>query len=67
MLPRRGVVTVWAYATVTGIVSADGIGTELWEYIHGFHYAETSAVLIIIILTATVIDMISQAPRQRFT
>ena len=54
-------------ATVIGIVGAGGIGMVLWEFIRGFYYAETAAVMIIIIGTVTVLDMISQVLRERFT
>jgi phosphonate transport system permease protein len=39
----------------------------LWEFIRGFYYAETAAVMIIIVGTVTVLDMISQVLRERFT
>ncbi len=51
-------------ATVLGIVGAGGIGVVLWEYIRGFYYAETAAVIIIIIATVTVLDLISQRLRK---
>lgn len=46
-------------ASVLGIVGAGGIGVILHEVIRGFDYAETAAVLIIIIVSVTLIDMIS--------
>jgi phosphonate transport system permease protein len=51
-------------ATVLGIVGAGGIGVLLWELIRSFNYAETAAVLIIIVISVTVIDMISQFLRR---
>jgi phosphonate transport system permease protein len=51
-------------ATVLGIVGAGGIGVVLWEYIRGFYYAETAAVIIIIIGTVVVLDVISQRLRK---
>src|SRR3989339_811738 len=51
-------------ATVLGIVGAGGIGMLLWEYIRGFYYAETSAVMIIIVLCVVALDMISQRLRK---
>lgn len=51
-------------ATVLGIVGAGGIGQILWEYIRGFYYAETAAVLIIIIVTVTLLDIVSQRIRK---
>ncbi|WND74740.1 phosphonate ABC transporter, permease protein PhnE [Thalassospiraceae bacterium LMO-SO8] len=54
-------------ATVIGIVGAGGIGMVLWEFIRGFYYAETAAVMLIIIGTVTLLDIVSQILRQRFT
>ena len=51
-------------ATVLGIVGAGGIGMLLWEYIRGFYYAETSAVMIIIILCVSALDLMSQRLRK---
>lgn len=51
-------------ATVLGIVGAGGIGAVLWEYIRGFYYAETAAVMIIIVLCVSVLDMLSQRLRK---
>lgn len=46
-------------ASVVGMVGAGGIGVVLWEIIRGFYYAETAAVLLIIIVTVTLIDFAS--------
>ena len=51
-------------ASVVGMVGAGGIGVILWEIIRGFQYAETAAVMIIIIVSVTVIDLISARIRQ---
>ena len=51
-------------ASVVGMVGAGGIGVILWEIIRGFQYAETCAVMIIIIVTVTVIDLISARIRK---
>lgn len=51
-------------ASVVGMVGAGGIGVILWEIIRGFQYAETCAVMIIIIVTVTVIDVISARIRK---
>ena len=40
-------------ATVLGLVGAGGIGQVLFESIRGFYYAETAAILIVIVLTVT--------------
>lgn len=46
-------------ASVLGIVGAGGIGQILWEVMRSFQYAETCALLIIIILSVSIIDFIS--------
>jgi phosphonate transport system permease protein len=51
-------------ASVVGMVGAGGIGVILWEIIRGFQYAETCAVMIIVIVTVTVIDVISARIRK---
>ena len=53
-------------ATVLGIVGAGGIGMVLWEAIRGFYYAETAAVMIIIVLSVSCLDIISQRLRKMF-
>ncbi len=51
-------------ATVLGIVGAGGIGHLLWENIRGFAYAETAAIMIIIVVSITLIDIVSQQLRK---
>ncbi len=51
-------------ATVVGLVGAGGIGVLLWEYIRGFYYGETAAVMIVIIVTVSLLDMLSQRLRK---
>jgi phosphonate transport system permease protein len=51
-------------AAVVGMVGAGGIGVVLWEIIRGFQYAETCAVMIIIVLTVSVIDLVSARIRK---
>ncbi len=53
-------------ASVVGMVGAGGIGVILWEIIRGFYYAETCAVMIIIVVTVTLIDLISARVRKVF-
>ena len=53
-------------ATVVGMVGAGGIGVMLWEAIRGFNFTPTSAILLIIIVSVTVIDMTSQRLRKMF-
>jgi phosphonate transport system permease protein len=53
-------------ATVVGMVGAGGIGVVLWEIIRGFYYAETCAVMLIIVLTVSLIDLVSARIRKLF-
>jgi phosphonate transport system permease protein len=46
------------------MVGAGGIGVVLWEIIRGFQYAETAAVMIIIIISVSAIDLISARIRK---
>lgn len=46
-------------ASVLGIVGAGGIGQVLWEVMRGFQYAETCALLIILVASVSIIDFIS--------
>lgn len=52
-------------ATVLGMVGAGGIGVILWESMRGFMFQETAAVLIIIIISVTLLDLLSQQLRKR--
>jgi phosphonate transport system permease protein len=51
-------------ASVVGMVGAGGIGVILHEVIRGFEYAQTSAVLLIIVASVTLIDLVSARIRQ---
>lgn len=51
-------------ATVVGMVGAGGIGVVLWEIIRGFLFAQTAAVMLLIIVTVSLIDLISARLRQ---
>jgi len=51
-------------AAVVGMVGAGGIGVILWEIIRGFQYAQTSAVLLLIIVTVSLIDLLSARIRK---
>jgi phosphonate transport system permease protein len=46
-------------ASVVGMVGAGGVGVILWEIIRSFQYAQTCAVMVIIVVTVTVIDLVS--------
>jgi len=53
-------------ASVLGMVGAGGIGQILWEIVRGFEYAQTAAVLIILIISVTIIDLLSSYIRRHF-
>lgn len=53
-------------ATVVGMVGAGGIGVLLWESIRGFSFPQTTAILLIIIVTVSLIDVFSQYLRKKF-
>jgi phosphonate transport system permease protein len=53
-------------ATVVGMVGAGGIGVLLWEIIRGFHFAQTCAVMIIVIASVSILDITSAWLRKLF-
>ena len=54
-------------ASVVGMVGAGGIGVILWEIVRGFYYAQTCAVMIIIIVSVSLIDLLSARIRKSVT
>jgi phosphonate transport system permease protein len=53
-------------ATVLGIVGGGGIGMTFNETMRGFNYSQASAILIMVIVTVSVLDVLSQNIRKRF-
>jgi phosphonate transport system permease protein len=53
-------------ATVLGIVGGGGIGMVLWELIRSFNYKSTCAVLLIIIIVVSLLDVASGKLRKAF-
>lgn len=51
-------------ATVVGMVGAGGIGVVLWELIRGFYFDQTSAVIIVIVATVSLLDVASARLRK---
>jgi phosphonate transport system permease protein len=51
-------------ATVLGIVGAGGIGQSLYENIRSFHYADTGAIILIVIATIIIVDLLSAIIRK---
>jgi phosphonate transport system permease protein len=52
-------------ASVVGMVGAGGIGMVLWDVIRGFEYAQTAAVLIMLVVSVSMIDLLSSKLRKR--
>lgn len=53
-------------ASVVGMVGAGGIGVILFEVIRSFEYGQTCAVLLMLIVTVSFIDLMSSWLRKRF-
>lgn len=54
-------------ATILGVIGAGGIGQVMFESIRGFYYPESSAILIIVVLTVVLTDLLSQQLRKFVT
>jgi phosphonate transport system permease protein len=52
-------------AMVVGMVGAGGIGVVLYEAIRSFNYAQTCAVMLIVIVIVSLIDLVSGWVRER--
>lgn len=52
-------------ATVLSLIGAGGIGQDVFDSINSFAYDQTSAVVVIIIVAVSAIDLISQLIRAR--
>jgi len=52
-------------ATVLGLIGAGGIGQLLFDSLNAFAFRQTSAMVIVIIVAVTLIDLLSQAMRSR--
>ena len=48
-----------------GLIGAGGIGQVLFESMNAFEYRSVSAIVIIVVVAVTLIDMLSQAMRKR--
>jgi phosphonate transport system permease protein len=53
-------------AAAIGMVGAGGIGQVMFEIIRGFQFAQTSALLIIVIISVSLVDLFSQWVRKTF-
>ncbi|MDO1559427.1 phosphonate ABC transporter, permease protein PhnE [Brevundimonas sp. 2R-24] len=52
-------------ATVLGIIGAGGIGQALIESFNSFQFREVSTIAIIVVVTVSLIDLLSQVMRKR--
>lgn len=52
-------------ATVLGLIGAGGIGQLLFDALNAFAYAQLAAIIIVIIVAVSLIDLLSQAMRSR--
>jgi phosphonate transport system permease protein len=52
-------------ATVLGLIGAGGIGQVLFDSLNAFQYGATAAIVIVIVVAVSLIDLLSQALRTR--
>jgi phosphonate transport system permease protein len=52
-------------ATVLGLIGAGGIGQVLFDRMNGFAFRDVSAIVIVVVIAVTMIDLLSQAMRKR--
>jgi len=52
-------------ATVLGLIGAGGIGQLLFDSLNGYAYSQVAAIIIIIVVAVSLIDLLSQAMRSR--
>lgn len=52
-------------ATVLGLIGAGGIGQVLFDRMNAFDFKSVSAVVIVVVVAVTLIDLLSQAMRKR--
>ncbi|MEJ5357804.1 MAG: phosphonate ABC transporter, permease protein PhnE [Desulfobacterales bacterium] len=53
-------------ASVVGMVGAGGIGMLLWDAIRSFNYGATAAMLIVLIVVVSILDLGSATIRKRY-
>jgi phosphonate transport system permease protein len=52
-------------ATILGLIGAGGIGQVLFDRMNAFDFRAVSAVVIVVVVAVTLIDLLSQAMRKR--
>lgn len=53
-------------ASVVGMIGAGGIGMILWDAIRSFAYGQTAAIIILIVVSVTLLDILSSVIRKHF-
>jgi phosphonate transport system permease protein len=53
-------------SSIVGFVGAGGIGQDLFVAIRKFYYTDVSAILLLIIVTVSAIDLVTERVRHRF-
>jgi phosphonate transport system permease protein len=53
-------------ASVVGMVGAGGIGMLLWDAIRSFNYGATAAMLLILVVVVSLLDLGSAYVRKQF-
>lgn len=52
-------------ATVLGLIGAGGIGQLLFDSLNAFNFSQTATIVLIIVIAVSLIDLLSQAMRNR--
>ena len=52
-------------ATILGLIGAGGIGAVLFDAMNAFKFRDVSAIVVVVVIAVTLIDMLSQAMRKR--
>ena len=52
-------------ATILGLIGAGGIGQVMFESIRGFYYSQAAAILLLVVISVTLTDLLSQQLRKR--
>ena len=48
-----------------GLIGAGGIGAVLFDAMNAFKFRDVSAIVVVVVIAVTLIDMLSQAMRKR--
>jgi phosphonate transport system permease protein len=53
-------------AAVVGMVGAGGIGFMIWDAIRSFDYGQTAAIILVILVSVSLLDLVSAQIRKQF-